>query len=358
MRRKTPQTVTIKDLARELGISHQAVSAALFPGRTTTKVSEATQQRVQETARRMGYRKDIAATSLRRRQSFLIGTLFSGVNYRYAGDFWKGLQEVTSEHEYAPILFTHGDTQEELRFLKRCQDRQVEALIVNCAIDPDGGTNAAVFEELRETGFPIVEVFGRVVSGAPSVNIGYAEAGRRAVELLVEAGHEEIVLFTHEQYRRHETDHTWLFWNAGRYAEGYAEAVAQAGIESQVITHTLSPELARPGALYQGALGAAKRIFAQAPNLTAIVCLSDEEAAAILTVVDRLQIKVAENFHVVTLGGYLPIHGNDQRLTTLFEQVTDIGQEAARRAFDLIEGKPAESITIPPGETPYAFQQD
>lgn len=341
---------TMHDIASEAGVSQPVVSAVLSAGPSTTRVSAGTRRKILKIARRLDYKKDILARAFQKQQSFLIGILLSGVNYQYAADFTFGAQKVISDYGYAPVFFTHGDTSQERKFLTHCLDRRVEALIVNCAVDPDGRTDAAEFERLHEEGVPIIEVFGRFIRGVPSVNLGYRDAGCRAVEVLVAKGHRDIGLFTHEHYRMKERSDTELFWNAWEQWQGYEEAIRNAGLTPMVFTHPLTSNLTHPGAIYRGACPCVEPIFKQERTPTALVCQCDEQADAVLHTVDRLGISVSLDFHVANFGGYSCVTATDSRLTTLYEPVTCLGAEAAARIFDLIEGKKPSSLTLGPEE--------
>ncbi len=349
--------ITVNDIAREVGVSQPVVSTVLGGGNSTTKVGEATRRRVREAAERLGYKKDILAHAFQKQQSFLIGILFSGVNYVQAVDFTFGTQSVIAEHGYAPVFFTHGSTEQERVFLEQCLDRRVEGLIVNCAVDADGGTNVERFEELREDGVPIVEVFGRCIPKVPAVNLDNREAGRRAVELLLAAGHREIVHFTHEHYRERDSSAIGLFWNAWEYWQGYEEAMSGAGLDPCVVTHPLSRDLLHPGARYRGACAMAQAIFTHDSTPSAVVCFSNEEAEAVLRAVDLHRIPVSDDFHVVSFGGYDSFTGSDKRRTTLHEPVTGVGREAAVRIFTMIEGGEADGLALGPDETMQRFDR-
>lgn len=63
---------TSKDVARLAGVSHTAVSF-VFNGRAEGNLSAATQERIREAARQLGYRPNPMARGLRRRRSAVIG---------------------------------------------------------------------------------------------------------------------------------------------------------------------------------------------------------------------------------------------------------------------------------------------
>jgi DNA-binding LacI/PurR family transcriptional regulator len=62
---KKPRTIGIREVAKAAGVSLATVSNALRPGPRVPFISESTQQRVREVARRMGFRVNLAARRLR-----------------------------------------------------------------------------------------------------------------------------------------------------------------------------------------------------------------------------------------------------------------------------------------------------
>jgi len=343
----TKRRISIKDIAAEVGVSHPVVSTVLSGGSSTTKVSKETRQKVLEAAERMGYQKDILSQSFKNQRSYLIGVLLSGVNHPYAADFTFGMQEVVSTKDYAPILFTHRTRHQEDAFVQRCLDRRVEGLIVNCAVDPDGSENAKRLSELSRS-VPMVEVFGRFIDKVPSVNLGYEEAGRLSVETLLAMGHSKIALFTHDRYLTSKKTGKGLYWNAYEHWKGYAKALKKKRKTPLVKTHPLPSDLIHTGALYRSASDSVMGLFSGPERPTALVCMAEEQAEAVLNTIDRKQIAVPENFHIVSLGGYSFSAGSDPRVTTLYEPVMQMGTKAAEAIFDLIEGRRAKNCSLSP----------
>jgi LacI family transcriptional regulator len=65
--------VTIREVAKEAGVSTAAVSKVLHGRGTTTRVSEERAQRIRETAKRLGYHPNAIARSLRRGSTHTVG---------------------------------------------------------------------------------------------------------------------------------------------------------------------------------------------------------------------------------------------------------------------------------------------
>ena len=146
--------VTLKDIAARTGLSiptvHQIITGY------EVSFSKETRKRVLEAAKEMDYRPNLSARSLQQRKSFLLGVLFNSVNNDYASDFARGLQGAARARGYAPIFFAHANSLEELQNLEIVLDRQVDALIVNVALDEDGKTNTDRLMQVRQSSLPVV----------------------------------------------------------------------------------------------------------------------------------------------------------------------------------------------------------
>ena len=84
-------TVTLKDIAQELGLSVKAVSTGL---NGTGRLSPETRKKIQEAARRMGYTPNVAARSLVTHRSSFIGVLVPYLNSSFFGNIIAGIEEV------------------------------------------------------------------------------------------------------------------------------------------------------------------------------------------------------------------------------------------------------------------------
>ena len=70
-------SVSIKDIAKATGYSLMTVSLSLNPRRSSVRVSQETQARIRECARRLGYKPDALARSLKMGSSNVVGVMFS-----------------------------------------------------------------------------------------------------------------------------------------------------------------------------------------------------------------------------------------------------------------------------------------
>ena len=147
-------SVTAKDIARELSLSQPTVSRILS-GDASHRASEETRRRVEEAARRLGYRPNALASSLRRGRTGLIG-LHTAHNYDARNEFFGsiigGLQCAGNARGLDLLLHSalHGRSAGEM--FDRLRDGRVDGLILHSNRDDP------LVALLSESSLPVVSV--------------------------------------------------------------------------------------------------------------------------------------------------------------------------------------------------------
>ena len=146
--------VTSKDIARELNLSQPTVSRILS-GDEKHRAAPATRARVWATARRLGYRPNAIARSLRRGRTDIIG-VHSGSNYDVRNDFLGtivgALQCAGAEMGLDVLLHRAESGSSTEALFGKLRDGRVDGLILHTtAQDP-------LVELLRASSFPVVAV--------------------------------------------------------------------------------------------------------------------------------------------------------------------------------------------------------
>lgn len=336
---------TLKEIAQRTGLSIPTVHQVL--NGYNVRFSAETRRKVLAAAKELDYRPNIAARGLRAKKTFLIGLQFNAVNYPLIAGFTRGFQRTCTAHSYAPIFLTHGTTDDEAANVRTLLDRRVDGLVVNCAVGPDGATNAPAMAEMRRAGKPLVEVFGRFVDGAPRVTVDYQAGAAAAVRLLVAKGHKRIALFTHADYRRAEHG-LGLFWTAYEHWRGYAAAIAEAGLEEIAVPYRLRKDRPKEGATYFTAYEHAPALFEHSAKPTAVVCYRGSAAEALLQYANTHPRQVSAGFGLAVFDRVRPAVSEAVDLNVLPLPTEQVGQAAAELLLDLIAGKPVESISMGP----------
>jgi LacI family transcriptional regulator len=176
---------TLRELSELTGLSTAAVSYALRGQR----VSQATQERVQREADRIGFRTDPIARALRGGRTEMVGVVGGSLADHWHQEFVASLQGCLHDHGLRMVLSdAAGDPREELALARDLVDQRVDGLIV-LPIDPD----AAQWRDVAARA-PIVSVNARIAAPAGAIRFDSRRGIALALDHLRELGHEQILV--------------------------------------------------------------------------------------------------------------------------------------------------------------------
>lgn len=193
------QHITIKDIAREAGVSISLVSFVMnnrigADGKRKYRVSEDTRDRVLEVARRLNYKPNSAARNLRQGRSHVIGVILSDMSNIFYGVIARQFEELAFQKGYT-VLFGSSDENAE-KFSTLVQsflDKAVEGfIVVPCTGSED------TMKMLQNTGIPLV-VIDRHQEGihVPNVYTDNADAMDQALNHLMGQGAKNIAMVSY-----------------------------------------------------------------------------------------------------------------------------------------------------------------
>ena len=318
--------MTIRDIAREAGVSTATVSRAL---RGLPNVDPVTRAKVRAVAERLDYVVSPAASRLVSGRAGSIAVITPFVARWYFATVLSGVERVLQRSDLDLLLFSMGDPSEEHRVPPhRKLRRRVDGFLV-LSLDAESPD----LRELFESDLPVTLV-GSTHDGVSSVSIDDVEGGRRATQHLINLGHERIGLisgrslpspFTPERDRYH----------------GYLDALEQAGIRHD-------PDLVANGFFtVDGGENAMAALLAQPRPPTAVFAISDEMAFGAITALRRHGLSAPRDISVVGFDGH--DMSDLLGLTTVEQPVVEIGARAARALLDGLEDPTAapERVVLP-----------
>lgn len=184
--------VTLKDIARETGVSTAAVSQVL---RNKGRVSDKTRQLVLDTAERMGYVPDQRARSMRSSGNKTVGVLVPDLKNPYFADLVTSLEDELYGHGVSTLIGTSAENLER-------QDAFIENLLgqrIDGAIVVPQGVESPGVRSLIASDLPLVFVDRRVegVESVPFVVSDPYTGIREALESLTQLGHRSIGYVAH-----------------------------------------------------------------------------------------------------------------------------------------------------------------
>ncbi len=223
--------VTIRDVAREAGVSITLVSFVMNAkmgkdGRLDCPVNPDTAERVLQVAKRLGYRRNNAAASLRSGRSHSIAVIVSDIANPFFAEICRKIENIAYKDGYTVIFASSEENPQKLASLVETMvGYNVEGLIVAPCL---GAENALA--RVRSIGIPTVlidrdipgEDFGRVL-------VDNVDAGSMATKYLVHQGLGKIEMVSYKMGVTSLTDRE----------SGYARAMEEAGLRDDVMIHRI-----------------------------------------------------------------------------------------------------------------------
>lgn len=311
---------TIKDIARELGISISTVSYALNDG--PRPVPADVRARVLDVAERLQYRPNRVARSLKDRRSHVIGIVPTMVRADVAiGPYFvAGLNavfNVCAEMGQDVLIYTQHSSFDTEEGARRLLDGRADGLVF---LAPR--IESPVVAYMRRVGFPHVLVNGEPQKGTLTFNVDNRAGMRMAVDHLVAAGHRRI-------------------GHLAGGAELYDAVERRMGFEAAMAAHGLPVEPRWTiDAGFDAIEGrkAADDLLSRGDLPSAVVCGNDETASALLTIAGEHGVRVPENLAVTGFDNSAYSQIRPLGITTLAQPITDIAGAATRALLRLIEG--------------------
>ena len=308
---------TIDDIALAAGVSVATVSRAL---RNLPNVAPATRKRVQAVAAEYAYEVHPQASRLASGRTWTVGVAAPLFGTWFPARALAGINAVLAEAGYDLLISMMTTPEDRHRFLREARSfcRRVDGLVlIDTFVSAEGDSADSFFSR------PVVTV-GERLEGATSIAIDNRQAARRAVEHLIELGHERIGFVAGPIIAELPTP------VPRQRRLGYEDALQDAGL-------SIDPSLAAQGdGLAGGGARALHQLMGGDDPPTAVFCMTDEMAFGTLE---------AARSAGVAVPGDLSIIGFDDHdlaetlgLTTMRQSVGEMGMRAAEQVLALIAG--------------------
>ncbi|QOC94775.1 LacI family transcriptional regulator [Micromonospora craniellae] len=325
--RKRP---TIRDVAREAGVSYATVSRVLN-GREW--VSPEAVRAVREAIARTGYTANPHARSLATGRSGSIAFLLTEPQHLLFEDpnfsvLLRGVAQAVSDRQMTLLLMIASTPEERTRTVAYLSGGHVDGVLL---VSPHSGD--PLLNNLVRAEVPIVAC-GRVLGYEQVISSVAADdrsGARSAVEHLVAAGCRRIATITGPQDTSGGVDRL----------QGYTDALTAHGL-------TVEPTRIQHGDWSRESGAAAMRtLLQQTPDLDAVFAASDMMAAATLPVLREAGRDVPGDVRVVGFDDSGLAATLDPPLTTVRQPLDRISEEMTRLLTDVIAGRTPISVTVP-----------
>ena len=319
--------LTMKDIARELGISVSTVSRAL---KDSPRISEEKRRMVQQYAREHNFTPNVLAESLRHSRvqpSRVIGVIVPEFTHYYFSSILTGIEEAAIVRGYYIMVALSNETYErEVRICEMFHRLKVCGVIVSQAKDTRRYNH---FQKLLDSQIPIV-FYDRICTGvnASRVVVDDYMGAFTAVQHLIETGCRRIAFYGSPMQ---------LEISKNRF-NGYKDALLKRGLPFdehlvRICDNRQDAELITPD-LFDGDYY---------PD--AFFAVNDDTAIGILYTVKRMGLRVPEDISICGFTNGQRAVACDPMLTTVEQRGKRVGEEAAEILIDKVEGLlPMDSI--------------
>jgi LacI family transcriptional regulator len=314
-------TVTIKDIARELNLSTSTVSRAL---RGSYEISPETKKLVLEYAEKINYRPNPIALSLKERRSRAIGVVMTEIANNFFSQAINGIESIAYNRGYHVIITqAHESRDREIVNVQHLASRSVDGLVVSVSSESE---NISHLKELHEKGLPIV-FFDRITDEIEThkVTANNYLGAFHATEHLIYQGFKRIA---------HITSSAHLSITKERL-RGYREALEKHNIPFNV---SLVKYCNRGGMIVEEVEVAVKEVFSSKPKPDALFAASDRITIVCLRVLKEARQKKYD----VGIIGFTNSNLGDlfhPTLSVVRQPAFEIGQIATEKLIQIIESK-------------------
>lgn len=305
---RSEKGVTLKELAKEVGLTPGTVSVVLNNTNRAKTIPQATKDRIWQAARDLGYRPHYFARSLRANRSFTVGVLTSELSESYHAMVLSGIEAALVKHGYFYLTTSHLHDQKLLQHnIQMLAERQVEGIIT---------IDTPVCFELD---LPIVAVAGHEeIDGVTNVVLNHQAAADLGIAHLKELGHRRIAVIKGQEF---SADTHIRFDAIIRAAERNGLSIDEHNVV-QLEGMNPSPDVGR--------IAVSKLLSRGNRDFTALFAFNDMSAIGAMRALMDAGVRVPEDVSVIGFDDIYFAAFNSPSLTTIRQPLYEMGELAAQ----------------------------
>lgn len=319
--------VTIKDVAREAGVSIATVSRVF---NNVGPVDEKTRQRVRHVARQLRYVPSAIGRSLSTRRTDAIGLLLPDLFGEFFSEVLRGSDQTAQHSHFHLVVSSSHNNKEEIKAALAMMRGRVDGLVI---MSPH--IDAETLNENLPQSLPVVLLNCYVESaGFDSLNIDNFSGAYAMVKHLIGHGHRHIAIIKGTEKN----------FDAAERLRGYRKAIQESGLTPDL-------RLEFTGDFSEaGGYEAAKQILRSSERATAIFACNDSMAIGALSALREQDVRVPEEialagFDDVPIASYLT-----PSLTSVQVGIHNLGVRAIDTLIHAVRNKNAhrkQQILLP-----------
>ena len=292
-------------------------------------IPEVTKKRIERAAKKLGYRPNVFARTLRNQRTHTIGVMVFDMTDPYCIPVLRGIENSLYEASFLPILTdVHNDRSRFERYLEMLLDRRVEALIVVANwlfVDVD------VLGDLEKSNVPTAMIGRELKAGSvSSVTVDNEFGAHAAIEHLYSLGHRQIAFIRGPRYIT-DTAPRW---------KGIRTFAAANRLEINPGLVVDLPESRDPLSSFDAGFALTEDLLRKKAKFTALMAFDDMTAFGAVRALHKAGIKVPEQCSVVGFDDISHSSVLTPALTTVRQPMAEMGQLAVNIVAERLNPNP------------------
>ncbi len=208
--------VTIKDIAKKIGISVTSVSLVLND--KPNNISIKTKKLIKDTAKELNYIPNNIAVSLATKKTKMLALILPDIENMFFSTLAKKIEDLCRENGYVLLITnTNDDFSADKELIKKIVARGVDGLFL--IMSNESYLNQQEMSEVLKTIKTPYVLLDRTLDGHEFIGFENQKGGYIATEFLIEKGHKKIACIANERV-----------YNGKLRLEGYKKALLDNGI--------------------------------------------------------------------------------------------------------------------------------
>jgi LacI family transcriptional regulator len=317
--------VTVRDVARESGFSVGSVSIVLNNAPLARYMSDEAKRRIKEASRKLGYKPNQLARSLRGVRSHSVGVMVFDVTDPFCTLIIRGIENTLYEQSYLSIFAdAHNELPRFERYLEMMLERRVEGLIViaNWLV-----VDINLLADLERHRIPTVIVARQIQrQSVSSILVDNESGGRMAIQHLYELGHRQIAVLRGPK----AVEDSGLRWNGIRhFARG-----TNLKLDSRLIVDLPDSPDANYG--FEAAQQLTAELLQRNIPFTALLAYDDVTAIGAMRALTDAGVRVPEQCSVIGFDDVAAASFTSPALTTIRQPMQAMGAAAVQIVSEAI----------------------
>ena len=319
--RRADMSVTIKEVAREAGVSIATVSRVL---NDSGPVNDETRQRILDVARRLRYIPHGAARSLITSKTHTLGVLLPDLYGEFFSEVIRGIDQAARKSGYAVLLSSSHSDRGEVELALQAMRGRVDGLII---MYPD--LDVRVLRQNLSERLPVV-LLSTHIEDSPfySLNIDNYHGAYNAVSHLIGHGHRRIAIVKGAQAN----------YDAEERLRGYRDSLKENG-------GSWDEEIEFDGDFTEASgYIAAQRMLMDGDRPTALFASNDAMAIGALGAFREADVRVPEDVAVIGFDDIAISAYVNPPLTSVHVSTTDLGTAATEHLIRFVRQENGSAI--------------